>query len=214
MSVKIYNGMIAVDKNPFIVAQKIRAVIEPMFYDRFEEALAKVNLSESQVKTWVELFLPFSSKNLRYDPYREKINKTNPYDRERMLHGLIGALQEDKSHTFSDLDFGYDVVLMPNGKGPGALPLVLLFSERVGSEYRRALKGAGVLEEYGYWDNTDKPDEISGHEWGQRKRAWSQLDVPAHDGLTISHPDRLTTSYDLWLRRRERQTQDAQDAQE
>ena len=31
------------------------------------------------------------------------------------------------------------------------------------------------VEEYGYWNNTDKPDEIPQREWTRRKKAWDSV---------------------------------------
>lgn len=33
------------------------------------------------------------------------------------------------------------------------------------------MASAGI-EEYGYWNNTDRPDDVSSREWSRRKRAW------------------------------------------
>lgn len=195
MSTKIYDGMIAVDKNPFTVMQRIKEVIEPMFYEQYFAAYEMVRAEfdkGEESKTWLELFGPFPTADDRYAEWDRKISEDAKFLLDTKLYKLIEALQDDPKHTFTSLDFAYRVILLPNGRGAGAHPLVLLFSERGGSEYRSALVDADVLEEYGYWDNTDQPDEITDKEWRHRKRAWDTLDVPADDGLLINTPSRTS----------------------
>lgn len=38
--------------------------------------------------------------------------------------------------------------------------------------------GQPFIDEYGYWDNTDRPDEISAAAWRERKRRWQQVTEP------------------------------------
>lgn len=35
------------------------------------------------------------------------------------------------------------------------------------------------VERYGYWDSTDKPDEVSNQEWKERKRLWTKALAPS-----------------------------------
>lgn len=190
MSTKIYDGMIAVDKNVFAAQRKIKEVIEPMFYDQFYAALDMVQKNTD--KTWLELFdLPRSEK--RYAAWGGMIGDEAKYQLDFRLYDLIETLQKDPRHTFSSLDFGYEVVLLPNGRGLSAEPLALLFSERGGNAYRSALIEADVLREYGYWDNADEPDDVTDAEWRQRRRAWCKLDIPRDDGLLIQIPSRAST---------------------
>lgn len=189
MSTKIYDGMIAVDKNVFTAQRKIKEIIEPMFYDQFFAALDMVRKSPD--KTWLELF-GLSCKG-RYEAWDTKIGDEDKYELDFRLYDLIETLRKDPGHTFSSLDFAYEVVLLPNGRGLSAEPLVLLFSERGGNAYRAALIEADVLRDYGYWNNTDEPDDVTDAEWRQRRRAWSKLDVPRDDGLLIQSPSRMST---------------------
>lgn len=36
------------------------------------------------------------------------------------------------------------------------------------------------LQEFGYWNSTEKPPEISGHQWSSRKRVWNDLLSPSN----------------------------------
>ena len=193
MSTKIYDGLIAMDRNPFRVQSRIKNVLEPIFLAKFDAA-TDVAMSNAG-KNWSDVFpalFPMS------DPKRERWNKPIPASRFEMadqLYSLIVDLYEGITRTFSDLDFGYEVILLPNGRGIAHRPLVLVFSERAGDEYREALIGANVVEDYGYWNNTDEPDDMDMQEWEQRRRAWDKLDTPRVDGLTIAMPSRITTAF-------------------
>lgn len=47
----------------------------------------------------------------------------------------------------------------------------------VGTEHGEYLEAFGAMpgvKEYGYWDNSDKPDEVTEEEWGQREKDWGK----------------------------------------
>ena len=195
MSTKIYNGMRAVDRNPFRVQSRIKETLEPIFLAKFDDALKKA-VSETG-KRWDEVF-PALFPNSAPEHARWEQAIPEPASRFEIadtLYTLIVALQQTATHTFSDLDFGYEVLLLPNGRGVSDRPLVLLFSERGGEEYRKALVDANVAEEYGYWDNSDKPDGVTDAAWAERRRAWSKLEVPRSDGLSIAMPSRFDSAW-------------------
>ncbi|NJO62543.1 MAG: hypothetical protein HC836_31245 [Richelia sp. RM2_1_2] len=43
------------------------------------------------------------------------------------------------------------------------------------SAYTDLISALPNIEEYGYWDNTDKPDAISARAWKQRQRIWESI---------------------------------------
>lgn len=49
-----------------------------------------------------------------------------------------------------------------------------------GGQYATALREAGVLIEYAYWNNTDRPDEVSEVEWAERRDLWDRI-LPRFD---------------------------------
>lgn len=186
MSTKIYNGLRATDKNPFTVQRRIKEVLEPLFFAKFDEALKKA-VSETG-RPWETVFEMFPG------------TKPEPIPEGRFmiadtLYGLIESLYKSTSHTFSPLDFGYEAVLLPNGLGIAREPLVLVFAEHGGEEYRKALVDAGVVEQYGYWDNSDRPKSVNADEWVERRKAWDKLETPRKDGMFIMMPGRLDTAW-------------------
>jgi hypothetical protein len=179
--------MIAVDRNPFVVQRRIKEVLEPLFHAHMADAI--MTAETSAPATWAQTFR--LSGAARYDEWRGPITPSDNMAHE--VYDLMRLLKGDPVRTFSQLDIGYDALLIPNGRGVTIEPLVLVFSERAGEEYRRALIDAGVVREYGYWNNTDGPEGISDREWNQREKAWGKLDVPASDGLAIAMPTRFET---------------------
>lgn len=195
MSTKIYDGLIAVRKHPFTIQAQIKAVLEPHFLAKFRAASdhAEKHVGES----WEEVFPGMFSTASPSAAEAAKPIPEGKRARDTQLYKLVELLYKTPTHTFTNLDFGYEAVLLPNGRGLVHSPLVLVFSERGGDDYRKALIDAGVVKEYGYWDNTDPEDGVSETEWDEREKAWSKLDVPRQDGLFISQPSNFET---VWRR--------------
>ena len=51
---------------------------------------------------------------------------------------------------------------------------ILAMPRSLNSLYNKIWESFSEVEEYGYWNNTDKPDEISNKEWNQRKKDWTE----------------------------------------
>ena len=64
--------------------------------------------------------------------------------------------------------------------------LIMLFAD---PEYATILKNYPEIEEYGYWNNCDKPDKCSEEEWQQRKQDWddalNNFGVPREEGFVF-----------------------------
>jgi hypothetical protein len=52
------------------------------------------------------------------------------------------------------------------------------------------------LEEFGYWDNSDKPDEVTDHEWAWRSTVWNDLTKPELWGQFVAVDVVSWTGYD------------------
>lgn len=193
MSTKIFGGMRSLTMSPFDVLDGVRRVVDPLWHARFAASMAR--LEEHVGKPWSEAEKGILWSGKRYAEFGAKTVAESVWTRADDLFELIQLLDTDPTHTFSDLDFNYKVGVLPNGLGREHTPLVLLFSERAGHEYREALAEAGVVEEYGYWNNVDRPDDITKAEWKVREKAWDLLDVPHGEGLWIEPPAR----FDAWI---------------
>lgn len=185
MSVKIYDGLRATEADLFSVASKLRAVLEREFVERFRGLTLEARrlLEEKGEITWDEAF--FVDGKLGEKPIKA-------LRLEHDLYQVIKALDEASEYTFSSANIAYTVQLLPNAAGGN--PLVLVFGEQA-EGYRTLLKEAGLVEDYGYWDNSDPDEAVSEAEWEERERAWAHLFNAAPDeiGLGFRHPSSITT---------------------
>lgn len=195
MSTKIYDGLIATTTNPFTVRKKIDAVLEPIFYERFTKVIEQaMEARAARTLSWAELSHDFLGTAT--GRAAELIKQTIPDNRwecKRALVVIIDELFKSPTHNFSSLDFGYEYSILENRSNgmnrPRPRPLVLVFSEAKNALIKAAMD-AGVVAEYGYWNNSDEPDEseVSAEEWAARKRAWGPV-AKGSDGFLIRNPN-------------------------
>lgn len=67
------------------------------------------------------------------------------------------------------IDTEFSVSIIPAGRQT----LGIVYTEQ--TPWFNAFVAHPGVEEYGYWDNTDGPDEVSEQEWEGRRRAWEVL---------------------------------------
>lgn len=52
-----------------------------------------------------------------------------------------------------------------------------------------------LVQEYGYWNNSDKPDEVSDREWRRRGKVWENVDmIQPHLVILVSSKDTIAYS--------------------
>lgn len=207
MSIKIYNGLRAMKSDPFEVGMDVRKVLEPIFFNKFNNIL--------------EMYLELSKSGIQanWNYYNEFFN--TPEDSkpipehsafiQREIYNKIEKLNRQVTHTFSDADICYHVSILPNAcKGDN--PLMMVMGEN-NVEYTEALLEAGVVEAFGYWDNSDPEDDVTDEEWEYRKKSWSYLldDVaPVNLELGITYP----SSFDVSMWRIDKVNEDKQKTKE
>lgn len=182
MSIKIHNGLRATVSDPFLLGTKIREVLEPEFHKSFRSFYTKAKTAP-EGSTWDSVF------------YCGDESVIPNHSVDHFLYKIVKSLHESTCHTFTDLDIGYNVTMMPNSAG--VMPLVLVFGENQ-RHYTELLIEAGVVEEYGYWDNADEED-LTKEEFEERKQAWMILDsdAPSEVGLEIQFPSGISTFVNL-----------------
>jgi len=87
------------------------------------------------------------------------------------------------SYRNPDADFNIEWVLLPYGE----YVYMLVYSEQ--QRLINCWSDSMGVEEYNYWDNEDKPDNITGQQWNKRGETWDNiLDnyPPADRGLTCT----------------------------
>lgn len=187
MSIKIYDGLRAAIKEPFELAEQIQNVLDPVFLEYFKSAYieAKSSLESDPASTWESIFHTGGTKEI------------DKYSIDFDLYQIVENLQKSDRFTYSKLDFGYELTLHSNATGGN--PLVLIFGTK-SREYAELLINAGVLEEYGYWNNTDMAEGVSLEEWEEREIAWSKFADPKLDyrGLVVSMPSRIESCVSLY----------------
>jgi len=181
MSITIYDGMRSESGSAFEVARQARSVLEPLF---FAKAKNLVEVLESRGGDSPEDV--FSLK--------EPLGKT--YDAEHAVFAAIEQLKRSTVHTLSRADIGYELTLIPSYSDDSVLALI----QSEDKSYGEALLKSGVFQDFGYWDNSDVPEEETAETWEERRRVWGWLTkedrAPVSVGLSINQPSSL--AYALW----------------
>lgn len=192
MSTKIYGGMVSsAEDNIFALRRAVDEVLVPLYQKNIQGVARSMRdkRNSDPESPWHEL-LGLDERFVT--PYVMGNGRLSAGS----LHKIFAAefMAEAPSFFAVDNPF-YEVVLMENSLGGGALPLALLFCapHSMRDSYREALIEAGVMEDFSYWDNSDAPEEVSGEEWLSRKKAWSKISVPAKDGFSFR-----PTLYDVY----------------
>lgn len=70
------------------------------------------------------------------------------------------------------LDFNFEVVAMPDPHDHHS-SYAIIYTEQ--DEYRKVWQDLYNVEPFGYWNNTDRPDDITDDEWDSRRRTWNRV---------------------------------------
>lgn len=73
------------------------------------------------------------------------------------------------NHRFND-PLRFEIVF---GRSAGGQILAYPYCDFAG--YNKALDSTGLFEEYGYWNNSDQPDELSREQWVEREKEWDSI---------------------------------------
>jgi hypothetical protein len=185
MSVVIGNAFITHHADPFETMRDLRPLLDRMFLERFDEILRRYQ-SLPAGSSWSSLPCYFMDDDEPL-PSGGLSLASRLYDRVQGLH-------DRRERMLTDADIMYDVTLIENGRVGGGI-LGMLFTGD--SSYLEPLLSSALADEYGYWDNADRPAGVDGAAWAERRRSWSALidgDLsPAAAGLSFSNPGRTDT---------------------
>jgi len=100
-----------------------------------------------------------------------------------------GQLDDDIHKSYNSLsrsttDYQCNVTVHPIGH----LDLLLLLFDNDNSEYREAFENLVRAKPFPYWNNTDRPDDLSESEWDARGALWHKAfgtGVPAENGYSF-----------------------------
>lgn len=113
---------------------------------------------------------------------------------DRRLSWLLSAEAEIRDaaqriaatgHRNPALDLACSVVAVPDPGAGGEWTYLLIYAEQ--PAYWDALRAIPGVEEYGYWNNTDRPGHCTEYDWTVRRQTWDRVignEPPALRGLT------------------------------
>ena len=94
----------------------------------------------------------------------------------------------DRQHTGDRtqrrIDFGFEAVFLADPANEQWV-YALVYTDQ--EPYREVWQRLPGVSSYPYWDNTDPPDDVTDHEWRQRRDVWDRVvgwDAPAVRGVT------------------------------
>lgn len=188
MSTKLYDGILITEPLSWKIIREIRENIEQTF-EQLNRKLTIEYFNEEYART----ILKTHSQAL-------EIYK-NPDDKEED-HGIyFNALQrfkKEESEFFKNkllckVHLFEPVVGANSEKSPA---YVINNNE---PEYLNNLLKLPYIKEYGYWNNTDKPDELTEEEWDERRSDWNEvLDRNfffTGSGISIDLPETKTRTF-------------------
>lgn len=154
MSTKIYTGFVTEETNFEVLLngfKKLAKTFTNEYVDEISELIAETYVSRNDV--W--LAESYGKLEIRMQPSISDV-WNEFFKMEKNEHVLV-------YHPMS-------VFLIPhNNKVYG-----YLLTER-DRDFDYMLKEMPFLKEYGYWNNTDQPDEISDEEWEERYNTWREV---------------------------------------
>jgi hypothetical protein len=174
MSTKIYNGF-RLNCNSFGGLQN--------FYTSLGQDIIKIK-EETAKKIQADICTHIiDSVDMGYWPLEKEYEKLVPTD-----YPLLFSIRAIKDEKYKEmLDFEISIHFLPDKI------LSLLFCNN--QDMINIFKSQKEVEEYGYWDNTDKPENISDHEWVKRRKDWELAlggngwSTPSESGLLFK-PER------------------------
>lgn len=112
------------------------------------------------------------------------------------LHARARRIDRERRRD-PEADFSFEVTLHPVAGDV----LCVLFTDR--RDWQAVWEAHGGAEPWGYWDNTDPPDDVSPDAWEARRQAWQAAFAadrhgrPGLSGLTVRLFDTLPDQSDI-----------------
>lgn len=188
MSTKLYDGILITEPLSWKIIREIRENIEQTF-EQLNRKLTIEYFNEEYART----ILKTHSQAL-------EIYK-NPDDKEED-HGIyFNALQRFKKeeNEFFKNKLLCKVHLFEPVIGANSEKSPAYVINNNEPEYLNNLLKLPYIKEYGYWNNTDKPDELTEEEWDERRSDWNEvLDRNfffTGSGISIDLPETKTRTF-------------------
>ena len=200
MSTKIYNGlrikyMTMQELIPF--SKELRAQLEPIAKEEFLKSYTKM-LEEAIVfiQTGVQIdscIHNYNELSALENPTFKDVNRVIDKEIRQFIKANKSATTITES--VSAFDFDTSICVFPLSRKILAVPICN--NERL----MNALLENENITEYGYWNNTDKPDNVSNREWNTRKSDWDKalpgIGVLRENGFIFDLIDSMWDAYDF-----------------
>lgn len=155
MSIKLYDGL------------KVRESSMSLFevVDTVQEAITPVFIEEQKTLVAEEIAAVVDYRHVLEEYQQQDTNlffaAKERWDKEQQRHAPNGALHDPLRFTivFGQLADGTTL----------AYPYFLKAS------YMDALLATDIFDKYGYWNNTDRPDDVTEEQWDQRISDWESI---------------------------------------
>ena len=191
MSIKIYDGLIIERELSLAQLRSMAAKARARFDELVERSLTEA-AARAAASAHDQALLG------RRDPKKEGSGEElSPWRSALSVGGrsIDEQREADKRGERVWLPLSFEAALMPIG--PGKILALGFGTQELQEEFVKAFKA----RPYGYWDNTDPPEDVDARAWSQRKRDWQKALgakwqwSPAEAGLTAQ----LTSSkYKSW----------------
>lgn len=178
MSTKIYDGYRLPNMSPYKLMQFLQSFRQPMneaAYTLYKKAVLGVGVEILDRAAAGLLITGFNKLGAAYYTAKEFVREKQ---KEIKNTGL-------RNPTY---DFSCEVCIMPAKQRLH----VMLFTEQ--REMRDIWKQHPKVKFYGYWNNTDRPDNVSERAWRARGEQWDEVlgesGVPGHSGFAYDFIDK------------------------
>lgn len=112
------------------------------------------------------------------------------------FHSVMDRQREIKKTGYRDceVDFDFEVSVMPHGRNIYGI----IYTER--GKWRDLFMSQPEISDFSYWDDTDRPDDITERRWRHRYKVWDTIllrgpdAIPAMRGLSAQ-----CTTESLWI---------------
>lgn len=183
MSTSITNGYNFGEQDVFTLSRAIRELFRPVLFEA---------IHSHPVANAVEMYDKLQSGNEKLIQEVYRAAKALGIDDSELLTWFDLyriAVDKDRQDTFWDPqhEHNLEVAFLQNEKTENIFALV--YGSR---ESREHFNSVYSEHEYSYWNNTDRPKELSEAEWDERKATWDRLlgyNSPKVSGLTMTVMD-------------------------
>lgn len=163
MSTKLYDGILITEPLSWEIIREIRENIE----QTFEQLNRKLTI-EYFNEEYAQTILKAHSKNLGI---HKKLDEKEDHG---VFFNALTRFKKEESEFFKDKLLCKVHIFEPVvGTNSEKTPAYVINNNE--PEYLNNLLKLPYIKEYGYWNNTDKPDELTEEEWDQRRSDWNEI---------------------------------------